>query len=646
MIVRVTARPSPLQHSRRSRLAHGARGAHRGRPARRARHARAVSWIAVTIALAAPARFAAGAEPSRAEPGAWREKVSPAVLDRAAREPAAFFVWLAEQADVGAAAALPTKEAKGAFVVAALRAMAERTQAPILRDLELRAVEHRRLWLVNAIWVRGGIDEVERMARRADVARLLHDARGTIASASASSSATASASAPASAIEWNLAWIDAPSVWAAGVTGAGAVVGTLDTGVEWQHAAVRDRYRGWDGAAADHDYNWHDAIHGPIQGACDGDSPEPCDNDGHGTHTTGTMVGDDGGANQIGVAPGAQWIGCRLWEPAQRTYASYCLECFEWMLAPTDMSNQNPDPAKAPHVINNSWMCEPVEGCVDVEILRPAVENLRAAGVMVVASAGNDGPGCSTIWYPPAIYDAVFTVGATRNNDTAAPFSSRGPVTVDGSDRTKPDIGAPGVGIRSANLGGTYATWDGTSMAGPHVAGLVALLVSANPALAGQIDMLEQIIRDSAVPRPASQTCGGVPGTEIPNNTFGYGRIDAYAAYSRAIATAVEGGAPAPSPAPAARAALDPPAPNPAPGSAQIRYRLEAPAEVTLTIIDASGRRVRALRDRADEPAGEHAATWDGFADDGSRAASGVYFCRLRAGGVDATERLTIVRAR
>ncbi|MFN0152398.1 MAG: S8 family serine peptidase [bacterium] len=634
--------------------------------------------FAALATIAAPLRFACAAEPPTAPlyeaPDAWRAKVSPAVLDRASAEPAAFFVWLGEQADVRAADALPTKESKGAFVFATLREVADRTQAPILRDLEARGVEHRSLWLVNAVWVRGGLDDVERMARRGDVARIVHDARGTIVSAwpteesaarggvevadaneqstdaRGTSSRTRVSSSPAlgsaSAIEWNLAWVNAPSVWADGVTGAGAVVGTLDTGAEWQHPAIRDHYRGWDGASADHNYNWHDAIHGPIQGACDGDSPEPCDNDGHGTHVTGTMVGDDGGANQVGMAPDAKWIGCRLWEPALRTYASYCLECFEWMLAPTDMSNQNPDPSKAPHVINNSWMCEPVEGCTDVEILRPAVENLRAAGVMVVASAGNDGQGCSTIWYPPAIYDATFTVGATKNNDTAASFSSRGPVTVDGSNRIKPDIGAPGVGIRSSTLNGTYATWDGTSMAGPHVAGLVALLVSANPALAGNVDLIEQIIRDSAVPRTAAQTCGGTPGTEIPNNTFGYGRIDAYAAYTRAVATAVDGGEPAPAPASRALAALELPAPNPATESALIRYRLDAPSLVTLSIIDASGRRVRTLRDRAAERAGEHAASWDGRVDDGTRAASGVYFARLRAGGVDATERLTFIRAR
>jgi len=644
----------------------------------------AVAAFAALAGIAALSRIAFAAEvsaaPAQEASDAWRAKVSPAVLDRAGAEPAAFFVWLAEQADVRAAATLPTKESKGAFVVAALREVADRTQAPILRELEARGVDHRRLWLVNAVWVRGGLDDVERMARRDDVARIVHDARGTLVAAMPSEESEppsdarrAPSSEPrsarddsprsarevsqrdargeiasaASAVEWNLAWVNAPSVWAAGVTGAGAVVGTLDTGAEWEHPAIRDHYRGWDGVSADHNYNWHDAIHGAIQGACDGDSPEPCDNDGHGTHVTGTMVGDDGGANQIGMAPGAKWIGCRLWEPAQRTYVSYCLECFEWMLAPTDTSNQNPDPAMAPHVINNSWMCEPIEGCADVEILRPAVENLRAAGVMVVASAGNDGQGCSTIWYPPAIYDATFTVGATKNNDTAAPFSSRGPVTVDGSNRIKPDIAAPGVGIRSANLGGTYATWDGTSMAGPHVAGLVALLVSANPALAGQVDLLEQIILDSAVPRAAAQTCGGTPGTEIPNNTFGHGRIDAYAAYARAVATGVDG-APAPEPAPnsSARAALYPPAPNPGTESALIRYRLDDAATVTLTILDASGRRVRTLRDRAHEPAGERAASWDGRADDGARAASGVYFCRLRAGAIDATQRLTFVRAR
>ena len=129
---------------------------------------------------------------------------------------------------------------------------------------------------------------------------------------STSPSASGDSAAPASpsAIEWNITKVNAPSVWAAGYTGQGAVVAGQDTGYQWDHPALKGKYRGWDGSTASHDYNWHDSIHSGG-GVCGANSLFPCDDSQHGTHTMGTMVGDDGLANQIGMAPGAKWIGCR-----------------------------------------------------------------------------------------------------------------------------------------------------------------------------------------------------------------------------------------------------------------------------------------------------------------------------------------------
>jgi subtilisin family serine protease len=312
--------------------------------------------------------------------------------------------------------------------------------------------------------------------------------------------------------------------WSAGVTGQGVVVGGQDTGYQWTHPALKNHYRGWNGVSADHNYNWHDAIHSGG-GVCGPDSPQPCDDTDHGTHTMGTMVGDDGGSNQIGMAPGAKWMGCRNMDQGVGAPSTYA-ECFQWFVAPTDLNDQNPDPSKAPDVINNSWGCPTSEGCNNPNVLRPVVENTRAAGIVVVVSAGNSGSGCGTVNTPAAIYDASFSVGSVNSQNNISSFSSRGPVTLDGSQRLKPDVSAPGENIRSSVPGG-YAFFSGTSMAGPHVVGLVALAISAQSCFRGDVDALEQYVKAHALARTTSQQCGGIPGSSIPNNTYGYGALAA-----------------------------------------------------------------------------------------------------------------------
>ena len=227
----------------------------------------------------------------------------------------------------------------------------------------------------------------------------------------------------------------------------------------------------------------------------------PCDDHDHGTHTTGTTSGDDGAGNQIGVAPGAKWIGCRNMDQGNGTPATYT-ECFQWFIAPTDLHGQEPQPdAKRPHVMNNSWGCPPSEGCA-ADTLRTIVENTEAAGIFVVASAGNAGSACSTVQDPPAIYAASFSVGAINSANALASFSSRGPVTVDGSGRMKPNISAPGVSNRSSVKASdtAYANFSGTSMAGPHVVGVVALLWSARPDLVRNITATKQLLTSTANP--------------------------------------------------------------------------------------------------------------------------------------------------
>lgn len=470
-----------------------------------------LSWCAaLAIALSAPSAATANAG------------VDPWVNEQLQTgEQAEFIVRLKSKAQLDDARQVDNALQRRTMLLDRLRTTAAASQASLIESLVRAGVEHRSFWITNAIWVRGDRELLEKIRKRADVA-WIHANPSVKMDLPESESAGPDGPDP---IEWNISLIGAPEVWAEGITGEGAVIGGQDTGYDWDHPALVNQYRGWDGANADHNYNWHDAIH-EDNANCDGDSPEPCDDDNHGTHTMGTMVGNDGGSNQIGVAPGAKWIGCRNMDQGSGTPASYT-ECFEWFIAPTDLNGENPDPSRAPHVINNSWACPPSEGCTNTEMLRDVVANTVDAGILVVVSAGNEGDNCETVTNQPAIYELSFSVGSTTSSDTISSFSSRGPVTVDDSGRLKPDISAPGSGVRSSVIGGSYASFSGTSMAGPHVAGLAALMISADPALAGEVDTLRQRIEANAVQLTSAQSCGDVPGSSIPNNTFGHGRINA-----------------------------------------------------------------------------------------------------------------------
>ena len=462
------------------------------------------------------------------------------LADTTAGKQASFLVELRAQADLSKAYAIKDQDARGWYVYRTLKAEAERTQAPLRALIQARGVSFRSYWAANVIAVHGGDRAlVEQLAARRDVGEIEANdpLRGVVEKeAPPELNAFLALRAPAT-VEPGVAKVHAPQLWARGFTGQGIVIGNQDTGVRWTHTALKPHYRGWNGASADHNYNWHDSIHSPLAGTanpCGYSSQVPCDDNGHGTHTTGTTSGDDGAGNQIGVAPGAKWIGCHNMDQNVGRPETYT-ECFQWFIAPTNLSNQNPRPDLRPHVINNSWGCPTIEGCA-AGTLRTIVENTEAAGIFVEGSAGNSGPLCSTVADPPAIYDATFTTGAIQSSTgRLADFSSRGPVLVDGSNRLKPDVVAPGVGVRSSSwvTDSTYASLNGTSMAGPHVVGVVALLWSARPELVRNIAATKALLRSTADPRVVvspAQTCRQIPSSRIPNNSFGYGLVDALAA--------------------------------------------------------------------------------------------------------------------
>ncbi len=455
-----------------------------------------------------------------------------------------------EKADLRAAQTLKTKSEKARFVFARLQETAARSQQNALKILNENGVSATALFLVNALAIeKADASLLRKLAELPEIEAIAADPWVEFVDPTETIQNSDNA-VDRDAVEWGIAKIQAPEVWAMGYSGQGITVGGADTGFDWMHPAIQGKYRGWTGdvASSQHNYNWHDAVHdfsplnndslgNPGINPCGLDSPVPCDDNNHGTHTMGTMTGDDGQGNQIGVAPAANWIACRNMERGWGKPSSY-IECFQWFLAPTDLGGQNPDTDRAPHVVNNSWYCAVEEGCTDMtvnELLHTAVINLKTSGVVVVVSNGNAGPGCATASTPPPYFEESFSVGSTRSDNFISGFSSRGPVLVDGSNRMKPNVSAPGEDVRSCIPGGNYANFSGTSMAGPHVAGLVALVLSANPALAGHVDDIENIVEKTAIYFADTLDCGASSGIARPNHAYGWGRVDALGAVQAAL---------------------------------------------------------------------------------------------------------------
>lgn len=443
-----------------------------------------------------------------------------------------------QQADISSAYSIKGKTEKATYVFEQLKSLAS-SSATTEGFLRTQGILYQRFYVVNSIHAKLNADQMNTIASFSEVKSILHNSSFVMEKPVE----IVADNTRMGVTNYGIKKIKADKVWEMGITGQGVVVGAQDTGYDWEHPALKIQYNGFDGVNANHNYCWHDAIHernpnnSNDNNPCGFDATAPCDDDAHGTHTMGTILGyyaNGSDTNKIGIAPDAKYICARNMDRGWGLLSTY-LECFEWFIAPTDLSGNNPDPAKSPHVINNSWGCVKEEGCdtSNLNVLEMAVNTCKAAGIVVVVSNGNEGPGCRTTGDPAALYLNSFSVGSSDQNNNISGFSSRGPTK---SGLSKPDVTAPGSQIMSSIPGNGYAAYSGTSMAGPHVAGLVALIISANPNLAGEVDSIQEIIKSTCIKKLTFEGCGGNTSTSYPNNTFGYGIIDAKAAVDKALA--------------------------------------------------------------------------------------------------------------
>jgi hypothetical protein len=430
------------------------------------------------------------------------------------------FIIMSEQADLSGAKMFNDPIDKRNYVYETSARFASESQTEITKFLDKYRIAYEQYYLVNAIEVKAGPIWKLIIQQRKDVDRVLENP--VLRPLPEEIPQTNGDITTVNETLWNLELIDVDRVRDEfNVYGKGIIIGQADSGVDGNHPALRDQFVG---SKENIDYSWYDPWF---------ESSYPTDFSGHGTHTLGIILGKN-----VGIAPDASWIGCvnlgrNLGNPG------FYLACMQFLFAPSPEDGdlfQDGRPEMGAHILNNSWGCPDIEGC-DEFVFEQAVSALRSAGIFVVSSAGNNGYyGCESITDPLAIYQNVFSVGAIDQTGELASFSSLGPVTVDGSGRIKPDLVAPGVDILSTMPNASYSSLSGTSMAGPHVAGTVALMWSANPVLIGQIEVTEEILK-----KTASKYSGIIPecvdSTIIPNNAVGYGMLNTYNAVEEAVKT-------------------------------------------------------------------------------------------------------------
>jgi subtilisin family serine protease len=488
--------------------------------------------VALLLGIASPISvLALSSEPQNSV------QVDPEVMqEMETKGSASYWIDFDAKADLSAANSMDWSK-RGWYVYETLSKTASASQARVAAYLTDSKVEYQAYWIKNTILVKSsnlttlngllGFSEIKAISPRQTYILYEPDRSAAVIDNGLNS------------IEPNLTHINADDVWAMGIDGSGLVVANIDTGVRFSHQALVEQYRGNNGDGTfDHNYNWFNPD--------DLTDDAPRDGNGHGTHTMGTMVGDDGGSNQVGIAPGAQWMACAGCPDGSCTDTAL-LGCGQFIAAPTDLAGDNADPDMRPNAVNNSWGdC----GQTYDDWYADVISAWHAGGIYPIFSNGNSSncgysspPGLNTVGNPARSGDVTGVGSSGEQNGQYATHSNWGPTDnpdtinpVEGFEDMKPQVLAPGVSIRSSTPGNDTEYqdgWTGTSMSAPHVTGLVALIWQAAPCLVGDYATTENIIEETAVNITYNDGSPDTP-TDFPNYATGWGEIDALAAVTQA----------------------------------------------------------------------------------------------------------------
>jgi len=462
--------------------------------------------ITLAVVAAAFAMLSAGAGAQEPAPPLQENKIALDVQQALDVLPAGerlpVIVTFRDQADLTRVEGA-TRAERLEWVIGTLQQTAITTQRPFRAVLQEQRFAHgidtvTFFWIFNGLSLTASAEAITEIASRPEVRSITLDE--TFPAPEPFRAQTLFSLSPS---EENIALINAPALWQLGFQGQGVVVANMDTGVSVSHPDLSAQWRGGTNS-------WFDPY---------GEHPSsPVDLNGHGTATMGVMVGRDAGGTNIGVAPLAQWIAVKIFDDRGQATTTAIHQGFQWLLDP-DGAPATPD---APHVVNDSWRVGNASCDLAFQL---DLQALRAANIVPIFSAGNTGPGDATS-VSPANNPEAFATGATDALDQIWSGSARGPSACGELETLYPEMVAPGVEIRTTDLYGTYQTATGTSLAAPHTAGALALLLSAYPDLT--IAQQENALFRGAVDL----------GPVGPDNAYGQGRLDVLAAYDSLLGSA------------------------------------------------------------------------------------------------------------